>query len=280
MNYTETPTFKDLLRLQLLGLEKLDKRTIKRLYPAMAEIELQLKQELNSFASDQFSYQKRRQTLVLLSASLEKMEKILLDDFEFSAGEYYQYGLDIGEAEIRTFNNIQAQAIETPDINKLAISLKHNKFLLNNAEASLKTYSARIRSTVSNALTQGILAGRSGYEITSKLSKFLDIKRYRLTRIVRTESHKIYNSSKLVAYQEFQKHHFPDMMKRLYHPMDKRTADDSKQLAQIDPEVPLNKPFVFKYKRGLKTEVRRFMVPPDRPNDRATLIPFRKQWEK
>ena len=83
-----------------------------------------------------------------------------------------------------------------------------------------------------------------------------------------------------MAYGEFQKQHFPDMMKRLFHHMDKRTADDSKQLAELDPAVPLNKPFVFKYKRGLKTEVRRFMVPPDRPNDRATLIPFRKQWEK
>ena len=278
MSYVETPTFKDILKMQLLGLENLDKRTLERLYPAMSQVENQLKQELNRYAEDQFSYQKRRQTLILISNSLNKMEKLLLDDFVFSGGEYYQYGLDVGEQEIQRFNAIQA--IETPDINKQAISLEHNKFLLNNAEASLKTYSARVRATVSNALTQGMLAGRSGYEITSKLSKFLDIKRWRLQRIVRTESHKIYNSSKLIAYGEFQKQHFPDMMKRLFHPMDKRTADDSKQLAELDPAVPLNKPFVFKYKRGLKTEVRRFMVPPDRPNDRATLIPFRKQWEK
>ena len=192
MNYADSPTFKDIIKLQILGIGNLDKGTLRRLYPAMSAVENQLKSELNRFSEDQFSYQKRQQTLALISASLNHMEKLLLDDFQLSAGEYYQYGLDMGEHEIQSFN--ATQAIETPDINKQAISLEKNKFLLNNAETSLKTYSARIRATVSNALTQGMLAGRSGYEISSKLSKLLDIKRWRLQRIVRTESHKIYNS--------------------------------------------------------------------------------------
>ena len=215
MSYVETPTFQDILKMQLLGLENLDRSTLKRLYPAMSEVENQLKSELNRFSEDQFSYQKRRQTLALISSSLNRMEKLLLDDFATSSDGYYQYGLDVGEQEIQRFNAIQA--IETPDINKQAISLEHNKFLLNNAEASLKTYSARVRATVSNALTQGMLAGRSGYEITSKPSKFLDTKRWRLQRIVRTESHKIYNSSKLIAYGEFKKEHFPNLKKALIH---------------------------------------------------------------
>ena len=58
MNYVETPTFKDIIKLQLLGLENLDKRTLKRLYPAMSQVENQLKSELNRFSEDQFSYQK------------------------------------------------------------------------------------------------------------------------------------------------------------------------------------------------------------------------------
>ena len=128
-------------------------------------------------------------------------------------------------------------------------------------------------------------AGRSGFEITSALSKFLDIKKWRLQRIVRTESHKIYNLSKLMAYSDFQKEHFPDLMKRLHHPMDKRTAEDSKQLAKLDPAIPLNTPFVFTYRRRLasgqvKSETRRFMVPPDRPHDRSSLVPFRAEWEE
>ena len=236
--------------MQLLGLENLDKDTLKRLYPAMSEVENQLKSELNRFSEDQFSYQKRRQTLALISSSLNRMEKLLLDDFGTSSDGYYQYGLDMGEHEIQRFNAIQA--IETPDINKQAISLEHNKFLLNNAEASLKTYSARVRATVSNALTQGMLAGRSGYEITSKLSKFLDIKRWRLQRIVRTESHKIYNSSKLIAYGEFKKEHFPNLKKALYTPMDDRTADDSKYVDKLKLVGDLEKPFEYTYK-GKKT---------------------------
>ena len=206
-----------------------------------------------------------------------------MDDFQQSALEYYQYGLDVGEHEIQRFNALQA--IETPDINKQKISLEHNKFLLNNAEVSLKAYSARIRATVSEALTQGMLAGRSGYEIVGKLSKFLDIKRWRLQRIVRTESHKIYNSSKLMAYGEFQKEHFPDMMKRMGHPQDSRTAEDSKQWMKADPAIPIGKPFRLVIKRRLKDgtvkkTVQEGMVPPLRSNDRAYLLPYRPQWDK
>ena len=51
-----------------------------------------------------------------------------------------------------------------------------------------------------------------------------------------------------MAYGEFREQHFPDLMKRLYHPMDNRTAKDSKQLAKLDPAIPLDKPFVFVYK--------------------------------
>ena len=193
MNYVETPTFRDIIKLQILGVRSLDKKTLLRLRPALIEVENQLTKELNRFSEDQFSYQKRYQTLRLISRTLNEMEKILTKEFEASAKEYFNFGQEAAEEEITAFNGLIAAP--TPSIKKTKLSIEKNKFLVNNARASLATYSAQVRATVSNAITQGMLSGRSTYDITTKLSRFMDIKKWRLTRIARTESHKIYNLS-------------------------------------------------------------------------------------
>ena len=283
MDYVRTLTFKDLIKYQLKGVESLDIATIRRLKPLLENAEAQLRYELDKFSTEQYSYQKRMQTIVALNKSIDRMEAILIGDFEQTADMYYDFGQMVSYQEIKEYNALSG--IETPSINKTKLAIQQNKFIVNNAEASLKEYTAKVRTTYSNAITQGILMGRTGYEITTSLNKFVDKKKWRLHRIVRTESHKIYNESKLLAYGEFKKQHFPDLMKRLYHPMDHRTAKDSKQLAKIDPAVPIDKPFVFTYKRRLKNgqmrETKRvFMTPPDRTNDRASLIPYRKSWSE
>ena len=77
----------------------------------------------------------------------------------------------------------------------------------------------------------------------------------------------------------------PDLKKALMHPIDSRTGQDSKQLAKENPVVDIDEPFVFTFVRrnkdGSVVEDRReFMFPPDRPNDRAILVPFREEWDK
>lgn len=68
----------------------------------------------------------------------------------------------------------------------------------------------------------------------------------------------------------------PDLKKTLFHPMDNRTGKDSKRLSQNNPIVPINEPFI-EYSTGKKLE---YMAPPNRPNDRAILIPYRDEWKK
>ena len=282
MNYIETPTFFDVLKLQIMGVRQLDIKTIKRLLPYLEKAELNLRRELDKYSSEQFSYKKRIQTLSVINKTISEMEKILLTEYERSNEEYFNFGREMAEKEITSFNKLKA--IETPDIKKQQLSVEQNKFLINNAEASLKTYTSRVRQTVSDALTMGTLSGKTGYEIVSNLKRFMDIKKWRFQRIVRTESHKIFNSAKLLSYGEFKKEHFPDLKKRLVHFYDSRTGKDSIQLAKKDPIIDIDKPFVFIYKRRLKDgqvriTKRVFMVPPDRPNDRASCVPFRKEWE-
>jgi len=66
----------------------------------------------------------------------------------------------------------------------------------------------------------------------------------------------------------------PDLMKTLMHPIDKRTGDDSKLAARLRLVVPIDEPFVYKW----NGETREFMAPPDRPNDRAILVPYSTSW--
>ena len=157
---------------------------------------------------------------------------------ELLAEKFNQFGHDMVQKEMTNLN--KAVGISTPSLDRDVTSLKTNEFLINNARTSLETYSVQIRQQVSNALTQAVLQRKTGFEVTGRLSKFMNIKRYRIQRIARTELSRIYNSTKLIAYGEFRKEHFPDLIKRLWHPMDSRTADDSKQLKRLSiPQCPL-----------------------------------------
>ena len=280
MSYVETPTFRDILKLQIEGLHSLDQQTLKRLLPFMRKVEIQLKSELNRYGQEQFSYKQRQQTISLINRSIREMEQILMNDFQESGQQYFDFGQDMAQQEISGFNELLN--VQTPELQKSAID--QQKFLFNNFKSSLDNYTAKIRQTMADGITMGILARKTGFEIVSGLAKWLDIKRSRLTMIVRTENHRIFNSSKMMSYGDYQKEHFPDMKKALYHPMDDRTAEDSKQLAKLDPIIPISKPFKFTYRRTLKSgkvklDHRVFMVPPDRPRDRASLMPYRKSWE-
>ena len=75
-----------------------------------------------------------------------------------------------------------------------------------------------------------------------------------------------------------------DLKKTLFHPMDSRTASDSKQADRLDLVVDVDKPFQYTFKRRLadgtiRKEKRVFMTPPDRPNDRSVMVPYKKDWE-
>ena len=56
--------------------------------------------------------------------------------------------------------------------------------------------------------------------------------------------------------------------------MDKRTGEDSKILARNNPIVPIDEPFV---ENSTGKELV-YMHPPNRPNDRAIMIPYRDSW--
>ena len=265
------PTLNEIIKLHLIGVSALDAQTARKLLPQLDKVELQ------------FSYVQRLQTIKSINKSIIQMEKLILDEMKDKGQDYFDFGVKQAEEEVSYFN--ADSGLVTPSISKDKLSLKQNEFLINNMEASINNYGAGVRTMVSNALTQAILAGKTGYEVTLKLSQFVKIKKYRIMRIARTEMHKIYNNSKLLSYGEFKEQHFPDMMKSLYNPRDHRTGKDSLYADSLKLVVPLGKPFDYTYtyrrKNGSVTKYRRvFQTPPDRVNDRSTLIPVRKVWLK
>lgn len=272
-------SFSDVLRLQTKGLEQLDSQTLRRLQPLLKQSVTDLRDQLDKFSTESYSYKQRTQSLRSVQNALHYIENSLEKGIEEAAYSYNYFAQKISQKEIKQLGLV------TPQIDQDLVSMEKNEFLINNAKESLRIYNSDIRSRVSEALTQGVLQKRTGFEVTGRLSKFMKIKTYRVERIVRTELHKIFNSSKMLAYSQFKNENFPDMKKALYHPMDHRTGDDSKQLAKLGPIVDIDKPFVFVYKRTLKSgavrkDKRVFMVPPDRPNDRAAMVPYRPEWDE
>ena len=259
----------DLIKAQIFGLDQLDNKTIQRLEPLLRTIVNQLKTNLQNLSDDDFNYMKKRQTLSMIESALYRMEDIAKKELITSAESYNRYAITQSEKEISALARMPIVPI-----NRQVLSLNKNHYLINRMEASIKTYTVQTRDAIVRALQQAILQNISGHKVTVNLQKYLDIKEWRVQRIVRTELHNVFNATKILSYSHIRDNYLPDLKKALWHPMDERTADDSKKLRKLDPIIDIDEPFKFKW----KGKERVFMNPPDRPNDRSVLVPYREKW--
>ena len=198
--------------------------------------------------------------MIVIDRAIRQIHNSTKTELHESARVYNSYAIEQTQREIREVANY------TPSLNRTLVSIDRNNYLINRMDSSIDEYSHQTRSAVVRALQQAILQNVSGHKVTVNLQKFMDIKKWRVQRIARTELHNIYNASKILAYTQVKEETLPDLKKALYHPMDSRTGADSKALKKIHPVVDIDKPFVFKWD-GKK---RVFMNPPDRPNDRGS----------
>lgn len=260
----------DVIKIQEAGLNRLDKATLKKLEPILTRTINKLNKELVNQSKDDFDYVKKKQAMIVIDRAIKQIQRNTQSELHESARVYNSYAIEQSQREIREIANY------TPSLNRTLISIDRNNYLINRMDSSIDEYAHQTRGAVVRALQQAILQNVSGHKVTVNLQKFMDIKKWRVQRIARTELHNIYNASKILAYTQVKEDVLPDLQKALYHPMDSRTGEDSKALKKIHPVVDIDKPFVFKWD-GKK---RVFMNPPDRPNDRAVLIPYRENWAK
>jgi hypothetical protein len=145
--------------------------------------------------------------------------------------------------------------------------------LLGRHRQASQTWSLSAIKTVERELSTSAMLGKPLHKVIDDVEDALGTERWKAERIVRTEGSYAANLGKLTAMEESGATH-----KRIVETFDDRTGDDSflvhGQTVKVDA--------AFNYKRrskGGKWIVVAFMHPPNRPNDRASVIPWDPDWD-
>ncbi len=257
---------------RIVGLENTEAKVLLNHYrEAFNSLQVQL-----MMAQDNTFTEAKLETLLhQLNVTIESLEHRIKNDMQESFNFMYENGVEDSVTEInkleKKFNGIS----QLVPISLILESTNPDRFLFNNYESSVRGYNQDLRATMQHVLTQGLIQKRSLSQVVADMGQSVKLNEWKLHRIVRTELHQIYNVSKMSGMGEIKKKFLPDLKKSLVHPMDERTAEDSKELAQKNPIIDIEKPFVQHY-NGKEIK---FMAPPNRPNDRAILIPIRDSYD-
>jgi len=138
------------------------------------------------------------------------------------------------------------------------------------------TWTANAVLNMEKRLGVSSMTGKHLEHVVDDLVSELDTERWKAERIVRTEMSYAHGASKQRTMQETAAE-FGPLMKRLIETFDDRTGDDSFLLH--GQTVPVDKPFTWKKKRKGGWVLVEFMHPPNRPNDRAVVIPWNPEWD-
>ena len=154
--------------------------------------------------------------------------------------------------------SIEVGVSSQPDIN-----------LIQNLQARQFILSQKVKDRLCGNLKMSLIDGvqnKEGIEgITKRINEvFIEMKRYELERIVRTEVITSANQARQEAWKSNPSIKYKMWLSKF--PYDKRVADDSKRL--VGQVQSVDKPFVD-WKTGQEV-----MQPPLHPNDRCTSIPL------
>lgn len=258
---------------QVLGLEESEAKKLLRRYK---EIRQELRDRLDRLPGDTFSAQQLRGVLTQVESAIYAMTNDLKSGLQSSGFSMAEQGVEHLLSELSRFDRHFRGAVVPIDVNTQLIMQETSNFLLNKYEASLDAYGADLISQMTTTLTTEALAQSSLSSVVKRLGAFFQGEEWKLQRIARTELHNAYGLGKLKGMEEVVEGPLPDLMKTLYHPMDSRTGADSIYADRRKLIVPVSEPFKYLWKGKLRV----FMAPPDRPNDRAILIPYRQEWEQ
>lgn len=273
----------DIADNHLEAIGDLEERESKRVMKTYRRVRQDLRDRLDALSGsgkdDTFTAQRLRGAMMQVDLALAEMTKDLNDDMNTSSEEAAGVGVEHLIKEISKWNKKFTGAVIPINLNAVEIATKTSNFLFNQRESSLLSYSNYIRGQFARTLTDATVEQASFGDIVTRMGRFFLGEEWRLQRIVRTELHNVYSKGKMNGMLDLWgegEGEIPDLKKTLFHPMDHRTGKDSRRLAQNNPIVPIDEPFV---ETSTGKELI-YMAPPNRPNDRAILIPFRDEWKK
>ena len=256
---------------RIVSLEQSEAERVLKLYKRVRQ---ELRDRLDLLPRDKFTAQQMRGTLLQIELAIIEMNRILSEEVSSSAQLAAETGVDHLIKELTKFEKHFRGAVVPINLDAILVATETKNFLFNKYDASLKAYGEGLRSHFASTLTEAAAQQKSSGEVVSDISKVFLGEEWRLHRLVRTELHSVYNTGKIRGMTDLRENEMPDLMKTLFHPMDSRTGADSKRLNRNNPIVPVDEPFV-ESSTGRKLT---YMAPPNRPNDRAILIPYREGW--
>jgi hypothetical protein len=273
-DFFETVDSSGIVENHIQGVLKLEETEARKLLKRYREIRSDLRDRLDSTRADTFTAQQLRGVLAQVDGAISAMNRSLLEGMTPGAERAAMLGIEDLLSEIRTFDKMFTGAVTPINLNVALIAQDVNNLLVSKYQSSLDAYSEQIRSQLADALTNAAIEEISLSQVTQRLGQFFIGEEWKLTQIARTELHGVYNLGKQKTMQETQAQFLPDLQKTLIHPMDSRTGDDSKYAARKNLIVDIDEPFEYTW-NGKK---RIYMVPPDRPNDRSIMVPYRETW--
>lgn len=257
---------------KLEGLEMSQARKVLKQYKIARE---RLKAQLLMTPDNTFTEAKLKNALLQIEVGIKELNWQINPTMKEGWTYLTENGAEDSAKEINALEKRFSGVRSLLPVDAIVESVDPDNFLFNNFESSVEAYSGNLRGRFQNSLTQALLQNQSWSQAVYGMEQVFNEEEWKLARIVRTELHNIYNISKSNGFLQIRQDYLPDLKKTLYHPMDSRTGQDSIEAAAQKLIVNVDEPFEYTFKGKL----RRFMAPPDRPNDRAILIPYRSVYE-
>lgn len=259
---------------KIRDLEDKEASKVLRLYKRVRQ---ELRDRLAMQTPGTFTSQKMQGSLLQIELAIQEMNKNLKSEMGSSAQLVAEKGVENLIRELEKYNKVFRGGVMPINLNAVEVATDTKNFLFNRYESSIQSYGELLRARMANGLTESVIAQDNVSEVMDRVAKTFMGEEWKLQQIVRTELHNVYNLGKLNGMTDLWDEgngSIPDLKKTLFHPMDTRTGEDSKRLNKNNPVVSVDEPFV-EYSTGKRLE---YMAPPNRPNDRAILIPYREVW--
>jgi hypothetical protein len=275
-------------RAQFMGIT--ETRGVGRLIPiyqqSRAELEARLGELKRRGRGDTFSAQHVRLVLVqvndILAHFADAMRGHIQKQGKLAKAVASKHVVD----EVKTFEKHftgMAPVLQTAQVGVLrAISRGVEPALLNRYKASEAFYTVPVVKEIRGALALSLAQGETVDEAVDRVAGTSGVfagQRWRAERIARTELAYTYGVTKHQTMLEIVRTDIPDLHKKLIETSDDREGEDSKDLNGQMRRV--GEPFVWVVKdaHGKPTgKIVKYQAPPNRPHDRAVVIPWRPEW--
>ncbi|MCK5880843.1 MAG: hypothetical protein KAG18_03145 [Sinobacterium sp.] len=236
----------------------------------------QLRARLLTTNDNTFTESRLKATMVQVEAMIRQLEYDSKDELKQSMSFMHDLGVEHTVSEINSLERKFSGAYVPIHVDAVLASVKKENILLNKFATFFSAYNSSMRAKIQDVLTNGLIQSKGYSEMVRDIVNVGVASEWKAQRIARTELHGIYNIAKLKGCEEIKKKYIPDLKKRLIHRVDARTGQDSIELAKNNPIIDIDRPFIQHYNNKKYT----FMAPPNRPNDRAIMIPFRDSYVK